>query len=48
MKCKNCGWIGDIWELVPQTGNEYGNELCPECGSNDVIDSQEREQEFVA
>lgn len=44
MICLDCGWIGDIWDLVPQTGEEYGNELCPECGSSDVVDFDENYQ----
>lgn len=41
MVCLNCLWEGDVWELAPLPGEEYGNELCPECGSMDVVDSSE-------
>jgi len=41
MLCKDCGWTGDIWDLVPQHGEELGNELCPACGSMDVVDTAE-------
>lgn len=42
MKCLDCDWTGDISDLVPMEGDNYGNERCPECGGLDVIDQEER------
>ncbi len=41
MICTECEWRGDIHELAPQHGDEYGNERCPECDSMDVMDEEE-------
>ena len=37
MVCRDCGWEGYVSELLPQVGDEYGNDLCPSCGGMDVI-----------
>jgi len=45
--CADCEWSGDIHELIPMEGEDFGNERCPECGSLDVGEQHSQDTPFI-
>ena len=43
IQCNECGWTGDTTMLVSKTEDLEDRDFsyCPECGSNDIEDTEE-------
>ena len=43
IQCSECGWQGDVDELVSKTIHPWDKDFsyCPECGSDDIEDYED-------